>query len=47
MELDFKVRSRFVKRSMGRRRDNPLSDRAHIFNVYTRRNETKAYISGS
>jgi hypothetical protein len=32
MEFDIKVRSRFVKRSMDRRRDNPLS----IFSMHIR-----------
>ena len=30
MEFDFKIRSRFVKRSMGRRRNNPISNYEHF-----------------
>lgn len=41
MEFDIKVRGRFVKRGMGRRRDNPLSDRARFSTYMRERNGTK------
>ena len=47
MEFDIEVRRGFVKRSVSRRRDNPVSNQPAFFNVYARRNWSKAYISGS